>query len=148
MEVADKINVVRDVVDEIALHQLHVVAVEQELDGRRIDRLDEFKALVGRVEPVALVVIHGVEGFKDDRNALFFRDLGRALQVFQQNKLLRILKAPLQIARQADKGLAAEFLADSDGSFYIRLYSLPREIHADGPRLVQAAGRDGDARVG
>lgn len=33
MEVADKINVVRDVVDEIALHQLHVVAVEQELDG-------------------------------------------------------------------------------------------------------------------
>ena len=67
---------------------------------------------------------------------------------FQQNKLLRILKAPLQIARQADKGLAAEFLADSDGSFYIRLYSLPREIHADGPRLVQAAGRDGDARVG
>ena len=136
VEMADVVGVDGDVVDEVALHELHVIAVEQQLDVGAVNGLHDLKALVGGVEIIALVVIHGVERLQHDGDAGLFGNFRRALEVFDQQDLLRVFKAALQIAAQTDERLAAEFAADGDGLFHIFLDGLPREVHTDRPRLV------------
>ena len=47
MKMSYKRDVFRNAVDEIAFHQLHMVAVEEQFDRRAVDGLDDLKADIG-----------------------------------------------------------------------------------------------------
>ena len=75
---ADVFPEVADVADEVAVHDLHVINVEQQLEARRADLFDGLDA---KVEIVALItgvalhrvtVVHRVEVLEADRDAVFF----------------------------------------------------------------------------
>jgi hypothetical protein len=72
--VPDQIAVRADRPDDIALHDLHVVDVVEQLDARRADSPDDGSAKGCSVALIVLVVHLAVEELHADRHAVVFRD--------------------------------------------------------------------------
>ena len=80
MEVADAVDVVGDVADEIAFHDLHVVNVVEQLEAGRADGPTEGRAPSGAVALVVGMVDARVEQFHAEGNAFFLGGPGDAAQ--------------------------------------------------------------------
>ena len=80
VEVADAVDVVGDVADEISFHDLHVIDVVEELEPGRTDGLTEGYAPGGAVALVVGMVDARVEQFHAEGDAFFLSDSGDAAQ--------------------------------------------------------------------
>ena len=60
VDVADVVVMLADPADDVAVHDLHVIDVEQQFQAGRADALDDVDAIVGVVSLVAGVPLHGV----------------------------------------------------------------------------------------
>ena len=80
VEVADAVDVVGDVADEIAFHDLHVVDVVEQLEAGRADGLAQGHAPGGAVALVVGMVDPRVEQFHAEGDAFFLGSIGNAAQ--------------------------------------------------------------------
>ncbi len=119
--VADVFLVFADVADDVAVHDLHVINVEQQLEVRRANLLDgldaklDIVALIAGVTLHRVAVVHGVEVLEADRDAVF---LGVTDDLFPRldavaNSLLAIDAGSLH-ADKCDHALGSELLGDGD----------------------------------
>src|SRR5205823_5008216 len=74
MEVGDPIDVFLDGADEVTFHDLHVIDVEEELDARRVDGLDDLHTPSGVVAHVVVVVDLTVEKLQADGDPVVLGD--------------------------------------------------------------------------
>ena len=65
VDVADHVEVPLDVPYEIAGHDLHVVAVEQEPQTGRVEPAAQFGAAIAAGEPIAGVIVRRIERFQE-----------------------------------------------------------------------------------
>src|SRR5690606_14625132 len=72
VEMRDVLAVVADGADDVALHDLHVVDVVEQLHAWRRDGLDHTHAERGRVAVIVLVVDLAVQHLEADRDAVLF----------------------------------------------------------------------------
>ena len=80
VEVADAVDVVGDVADEIAFHDLHVVDVVEQLEPGRVDGPTQGHAPSGMVALVVGMVDARVEQFHAEGDAFFLGGSGDAAQ--------------------------------------------------------------------
>ena len=80
VEVGDVLDVVADGADDVALHDLHVVDVVEQLHARRVHALHHLDAPRGVVALVVLVIHLAVQQFQADRDAVVFGHLLDALK--------------------------------------------------------------------
>jgi len=80
VEVSDPVDVFLDGADEVAFHDLHVVDVEEELDARGVDGLDDLDAPGSVVAHVVVMIDFAVEKFHADGDAVIFGDFFDAVE--------------------------------------------------------------------
>ena len=121
MVVTDVFLVFADVADDVAVHDLHMINVEQQLEVRRADLLDgldaktEIVALIAGVALHRMAAVHRVEQLEAERDAVFF---GVADDLFPRlhavaNGLIAIDAGSLH-ADEGDHALRTELLSDGD----------------------------------
>ena len=108
VEVADEIDVLRDVLDQVAFHDLLVVDVVEELDGGAVHGAADVEALERRPQVVALVVEQGVEGLDDEGHAGVLAGLGHGGHAVDDALVLLVAgHALLLVAHGGDDGVGA-----------------------------------------
>jgi hypothetical protein len=80
VEVGDPIDIFLDGADQVTFHDLHVIDVEEELDARRVDGLDDLHTPGGVVTHVVVVVDLAVEELDADRDAVVLGDFLDAVE--------------------------------------------------------------------
>ena len=99
---SDVFDVLLNGPDDVALHDLHVVNVIQQLHSRRIHPFAKLNAPRGVVTHITGVIDFAVEQFGAQRYALFF---GHTLDVVQENHAVLetfFVRKPLPVAGQQD----------------------------------------------
>ena len=80
VEVGDPIDIFLDGADQVTFHDLHVIDVEEELDARRVDGLDDLHTPGGVVAHVVVVVDLAVEKLDADVDAVVLGDFLDAVE--------------------------------------------------------------------
>ena len=110
--------------DEVALHDLHVIDVVEQLESLRADTLAQLDAPRGLIALVVGVIDAAVEEFHDRQHVVLFADGHHALEADRA-----ILKALLV-------GLALPVAGETDDVFEAGLGDLRRSLLVEGDKLV------------
>ena len=103
MEVPDPVNVIANRADHIALHDLHVVDIEQQLHPRRIEPLYDRGAESAPITLVVLVVDLAVEQFQANIDAVL---LGQRCDLTQTSDAVGdafLVAAPTPVSEHGDE---------------------------------------------
>src|ERR1035441_10568787 len=82
MEVANNVDIPLDVIDEVAFHNLHVVAVEEYSQALGTDSPADLRTQIAAGEPVVGMVVFVVQRFQEQGHACFLRHIDDRLGPF------------------------------------------------------------------
>ena len=129
MEVSEVLPVVPDGIDDVALHDLHVVGVVEQAHGGTVDSLDDLDALGAGVQGVARMIHQGVQRLDHQRDARLLCD-GRQLAQHGDGVFAHLFRGDLvgmrldravllHDIRHAEDGLCAQALRRRDGGLHV-----------------------------